>query len=156
MTLLYPLIKVIHTSKSFTHRNISSHSFTRLLLTCNFPIGVQANNLQLTDDYWNLGKTISSIIDLVNRNEGWTVIGWYSRGTITDKTLTTVIASNTSTSNTAQGNQQNNQEVQVDGSDLTYHFCKIVPTNSEFLIHNSVLNQELNELKFNVNEIRST
>ena len=92
----------------------------------------------------------------MKRNGGWTVVGWYSRGTITDKTLTTVIASNTSMPNAATSNQQNNQEVQVDGGDLTYHFCKIVPTDSSFFQDNSVLNLQLNALKFNVNEIRSS
>ena len=36
LTLLYPLIKVIPSSKSFTHKNLSSHSFTRLFLLTIF------------------------------------------------------------------------------------------------------------------------
>ena len=134
------------------HRNLSSHSFTRLFLSNNFPIGVQANDLQLTDDYWTLGDDINSIIGLVNRNGGWTIVGWYSRGTITDKTLTTVITGSSSSST----NQQNNTEVQVDGGDLIYHFCKIIPTDSSFLQDNSVLNRELKDLKFNVNTIHTS
>ena len=152
LTLLYPLVKIIHSSKSFMHRNLSSHSFTRLFLSNNFPIGVQANDLQLTDDYWTLGDDINSIIGLVNRNGGWTIVGWYSRGTITDKTLTTVITGSSSSST----NQQNNTEVQVDGGDLIYHFCKIIPTDSSFLQDNSVLNRELKDLKFNVNTIHTS
>ena len=129
--------------------NFSSHAFTRLFLSSHFPIGIQANNLQLSEDYWTLGDTINNVINLVSINGGWTIIGWYSRGVISDKTLTTLIP------NSSVGNQPN-QEVQVDRGELTYHFCKIIPTDSSFFKANTLPGQQLHQLKYNVNQIRES
>ena len=50
----------------------------------------------------------------------------------------------------------NNAEVQIDGADMTYHFCKIVPTNKDLMNETSGL-FELHQLtKFDVNTITST
>ena len=151
LTLLYPMIKAVHSDKDFFHRNFSSHSFTILFLSSNFPIGVQENDLQLSEDYWNLGDNINNIINLVNRNGGWTIIGWYSRGVINDRTLTTLIPS--SSKSTAN---QPNQAIQIDGGELNYHFCKIIPTDSSFFKENTFLGQQLHQLKYNVNEISTS
>ena len=57
-------------------------------LNRDFPIGVQANDLQLSESFWLLGDSLQTNIEFVNENGGWTVIGWYSRGLINDRTLT--------------------------------------------------------------------
>ena len=45
-------------------------------------------------------------------------------------------------------NNGNNSEVQVDGSELNYHFVKIIPTDSTLLNRNSHLGAVYNTLKF--------
>ena len=117
-----------------------------------FPIGLQANDLQLSEYYWNLGETIQQIITLVNQNGGWTILGWYSRGVINDRTLTGVITNSTSSSTIST---QNNEDIQVDGADITYHFCKIVPTDSLLLDASTFFGQRYHNLLYNVSEIHS-
>ena len=75
LTLLYPVMKANHGGKVYVHKNFSSHSFTLGFLNRDFPIGVQANDLQLSEAFWLLGDSIQDIIEFVNRNGGWTVIG---------------------------------------------------------------------------------
>ena len=87
LTLLYPVMKANHGGKVYVHKNFSSHSFTLGFLNRDFPIGVQANDLQLSEAFWLLGDSIKDTIEFVNRNGGWTVIGWYSRGLINDRML---------------------------------------------------------------------
>ena len=98
-------MKATYLRKDYHHRDFSSHSFTKLFISHNFPIGVQANNLQLSEAYWKLGTTIQSIIQHVNDNEVWTIIGWYSKGLIDERTLTEIV-----------GNRLNNLSVSNSGS----------------------------------------
>lgn len=153
LSLLYPVMKVNHDGKVYVHKNFSSHSFTLGFLNRDFPIGVQANDLQLSEAFWLLGDSIQDTIGFVNRNGGWTVIGWYSRGLINDRMLTGLINNGnppTSTTNV------NNAEVQIDGADMTYHFCKIVPTNEVLMNETSELFELYQRTKFDVNTITSS
>ena len=147
LTFMYPLVKATYNGKTFVHKDFSSHLFTQIFINHDFPIGIQANDLQLSEAYWLLGNSLQSMIRFVNSNGGWTIIGWYSRGVINDKTLTGMISST---------NNQNNAEVQVDGGDLNYHFCKIVPTDTSLLDTDSVNGRLLNEMKFDVNGISAS
>ena len=141
------MVKATLNGKCFVHKEFSSHSFTQIFISNDFPIGIQANDLQLSEAYWLLGETLQQIISLVNLNGGWSIIGWYSRGVINDKTLTGLTNSTT--------NNQNNAAIQVDGGDLTFHFCKIVPTDSSILDTTTHKGAELDTMKFDVNRISS-
>ena len=152
LSLLYHVMKVNHHGKSYIHKNFSSHSFTLGFLNRDFPIGVQANDLQLSEAFWLLGDSIQESIKFVNENGGWTVIGWYSRGLINDRTLTGLINNGSSTTSTTN---LNNVEIQIDGADLTYHFCKIVPTNADIMNEHSALFEFYENTKFDVNTITS-
>lgn len=153
LTLLFPLIKVTHKGNVYSHREFSSHQFSLGFLNRDFPIGVQSNDLQLSDAFWQLGDTIEEIIGFVNDHGGWTVIGWYSRGVINDRTLTGI---NSSISNNTNNGGSNNAEVQVDGSGLTFHFVKIIPTDSTLLNRNSYAGGRFDTMKFDVGSIGST
>jgi hypothetical protein len=153
LSLLYPVMKVNHDGKVYVHKNFSSHSFTLGFLNRDFPIGVQANDLQLSEAFWLLGDSIQDTIGFVNRNGGWTVIGWYSRGVINDRMLTGLI--NNGNPTTSMTNV-NNAEVQIDGADMTYHFCKIVPTNEVLMNETSELFELYQRTKFDVNTITSS
>ena len=153
LTLLYPVMKVNHGGKVYVHKNFSSHSFTLGFLNRDFPIGVQANDLQLSEAFWHLGDSIQETIEFVNQNGGWTVIGWYSRGLINDRMLTGLINNGNPTTSTTN---LNNTEVQIDGADMTYHFCKIVPTNEALMNENYRLFELYKGIKFDVDTITST
>ena len=49
-----------------------------------------------------------------------------------------------------------NAEVQIDGADMTYHFCKIVPTNEYLTNETSGSFGLYQRTKFDVNTITST
>jgi hypothetical protein len=153
LSMLYPVMKVIHNGNEYVHKNFSSHSFTLGFLNRDFPIGVQANDLQLSEAFWLLGDSIQKTIRFVNRNGGWTVIGWYSRGLINDRMLTGLINNGNSTNSTTN---MNNSEVQIDGADMTYHFCRIIPTNEALMKETSQLFRLYELSKFDVDTITST
>ena len=155
LTFLFPLIKATHNNNTYMHRDFSSHQFSLGFLNRDFPIGIQSNDLQLSESFWHLGDTIEEIIDFINDKGGWTIIGWYSRGVINDRTLTGVM-NNTSNTSSNSTNNGNNSEVQVDGSELNYHFVKIIPTDSTLLNRNSHLGAVYNTLKFDVSSIGSS
>ena len=52
-------------------------------------------------------------------------------------------------------NNTNNTEVQVDGAELTYHFCKIVPTDSMLYDATNLDVTTLKNQKFDVETIGS-
>ena len=153
LTLLYPVMKVNHDGKVYVHKNFSSHSFTLGFLNRDFPICVQANDLQPSEAFYKLGDSMQETIKFVNQNGGWTVIGWYSRGLINDRMLTGLINNTNSTTSTT--NNLNNAEVQIDGADMTYHFCKIVPTNANVTKETSTLFELYQHTKYDVNRITS-
>ena len=99
-----------------------------------------------------MGERIEDIIQYVNDHGGWTVIGWYSRGIINDRTLTGVI----NNSNSGGASNINNAEVQVNGSGITYHFVKIVPTDTSLQNKETFDGNVYNDMKFDVGNIGSS
>ena len=77
---------------------------------------------------------------------------WYSRGVVNDRTLTGMIQS-TTTSTTASN--QNNPEIQVDGADLTFRFCKILPMDSTYRESNTFNGRRLDQMKVDANSLHS-
>eukprot|EP00957_Ditylum_brightwellii_P031858 2415802-Ditylum_brightwellii.AAC.1 len=43
-------------------------------------------SLDLTDELFELDDAVTKVIEYINENEGFTVIGWYKRGNIEDCT----------------------------------------------------------------------
>jgi len=73
----------------------------------------------------------------VNSNGGWTVVGWYKRGVVNDKTLTETCP-------------VTKEETKVDSGELTYHVVFLRPTNNQMMNESSDLGQGLLEKKFDV------
>ena len=124
--------------------NFSSTRFSRLYQNAPFPSAIRADSLQLTDDYWNLSNCISNVIDFINENGGFTIIGWYKRGVINDQSIIT--------GNVAQGISNNNTspDNQIDNGEMNFHPCFIQPTNRQLLDCNSLLGRMLRDKKFDV------
>ena len=136
------------TGQSLTMSNFSSNAFTSLFLTESISPSILLQQLQFTDAFFKMEDTVNSIVNLVNRNGGFTVIGWYKRGVINDKSLVSKSAgSNTFNSNNA------NETVQVDNGEVTFHITQIVPDDSSFYDHNSRSGKALANLQFDVSTI---
>ena len=124
--------------------NYSSVQFSLLYQTAIFSSQIRQTALELTDAFFDLEDAVENVIRLINSNGGFTVIGWYKRGEITDRTLLH------QTKKTEGQKQFNNEtsDIQIDNSTINYHPCVIKPTNEEFLDKKSNLYKQLKNLKF--------
>ena len=107
--------------------------------------------LQTTDAGIGMYEAIENCIELINDNGGFTVTGWYKRGSINDKGLIAPPSSNNSngTNNGPNSNYNNGPEVvQVDASNISYHVVSIMPSDQDLLDNTTNLGRELNALKF--------
>ena len=125
----------------------SSLKFSKLYLNGDIPGSCKLYMLQLTDSSMQLIESIDDCIELINSHGGFTIVGWYKRGQITDKSMITAVALNS----TSNQNYNNNQEtVHVDSGDISHHIVQIIPYNHDFLDKNTELGQKLHDLKFDV------
>ena len=76
----------------------------------------------------------------MNNNDGWTVVRWYKRGLIKDKSLIEARNNNSSSSN----------DETVGSGQLSYHIVEVLPSNQDILDANIVLGVNLNALKYAV------
>ena len=99
------------------------------------------------EEFFDLLDRIDRVMDFIRDNGGFTIIGWYKRGLINDRSL----VSNANTNN----NHGNNgaDTVQVDNGDVHFHIIEILPTDRSMLNHLSVLGAQLNNHKFDVNQM---
>ena len=92
-------------------------------------------------------ESIQGCIPLINDNDGFTVVGWYKRGIINDKSLISQDKNTVGYSNTTD------TESQIDSGDISSHIVQIIPSNRDFLDPTTTLGRELSELKFDVSKI---
>eukprot|EP00957_Ditylum_brightwellii_P210762 15365360-Ditylum_brightwellii.AAC.1 len=91
--------------------------------------------------------TCAGVVQCVNDNGGWTVVGWYKHGMINNCTL---IGNSNSTSG---HNNNSNEDIHVDNGEINYHVVEVLPTNRNFLTSETSLYQRLSGLKYHVQRI---
>ena len=123
--------------------NFSSVRFSSLYQKSVFSNQIRQNALELTDAFFDLEDAVEQVIHLINSNGGFTVIGWYKRGEITDRTL---LHQKKKIDSQKQSNETS--DVQIDNSTINYHLCVIKPTKTSFFDKKSKLYEKLAELKF--------
>jgi hypothetical protein len=79
------------------HQNFSSLKFTLLYLSSLIPANVKVSALRVSDEFWDIEDAIEDVVRFINDNGGWTVVGWYKRGEIKDRSLVGDASSNTGT-----------------------------------------------------------
>ena len=129
-------------SSAINMDHFSSSRFSNLYLSQPIPGTITVRKLQLTDDFFAMKDKISDIVEHINGNGGWTVVGWYRRGMINDKALL----------GGTQGNENENDN-QVDAGDAVYHFVSIYPTNNSYYSNTSDLGRQLLTMKFDVSTL---
>ena len=122
------------------HSNFSSNKFSSFYLSRHLPGSTPVSTLRVTKDFWDIEDCIKNVLDLVNRNGGWTVVGWYKRGVITDKSLLEVPLSNAVSTQVAAGQ-------------INYHIVQMIPTNTKFLVRDTELYKDLQREKYNVGNL---
>ena len=125
------------------HHDFSSTKFSSYYLTHRLPSTVTASALTMTQEYFDIEEAIADVIGFVNENGGWTVIGWYKRGIITDKSLLEVPPSNVVSTEVASGL-------------INYHIVQLLPTNNEFMNKNSDLYFQLQQKKYDTSQMQQT
>ena len=111
--------------------------------------------LQVTEAGMNLINAMGNCLQLINNNGGFTITGWYKRGSMNDKGL--LAPRNDNANSTTQNSHYNNNNeqdaAQVGSGELTYHIVNIVPTNRDFLDVETDLGALLNNAKFDTSTI---
>ena len=126
----------------------SSNKFSSLYLTGSFPSSLRAELLQMTEEYWNLCTAIDDVVEHVNQHGGWTVMGWYKKGMITDQSMVSEDNSNNRQNNRNGGTNQ--EETQVESGLINYHVCQLRPANSGYFSETNPLSNQLANRKYQV------
>ena len=63
-------------------------------LKLRLPSTITLNALTMSQEYFDVKDAIGNVVELVNNNGGWTFVGWYKFGIITDKSLLDLPPSN--------------------------------------------------------------
>ena len=108
----------------------------------------------MTTAAMHLYNAIENCVDLINENGGFTILGWYKRGSMNDKGLTN--SGNENTNSNTNHNNNNESAVQVDAGDISLHIVNIIPTNRDFLDNTTALGGRLHNLKFDPTTIESS
>ena len=122
------------------HHDFASNKFSLFYLKQRLPSTVTVNALTMSQEYFDIEDAIGKVVELVNDNGGWTVIGWYKRGVITDKSLLEVPPSNVVSS-------------EVTAGQINYHITQLLPSNKSFMDEGSNLNLQLNEKKYDTSQM---
>ena len=126
-----------------TYKNFSCTKFNLCYLTNRIPPTVRkSSRSQALNIYWELEIAIDDVVEFVNNNGDWTVVGWYKRGSIKDRSLIE--------SSTSNNSSNSNEDATVGSGHLNFHVVELTPTNQQLLDKNTLLGAELNELKFDV------
>ena len=130
--------------RRISHTDFSSTKFSLSYLTNRIPPTVSKSSLsQANRLYWDLEECIEDVVDFVNDNGGWTVVGWYKRGSIKDRSLIESSGGN----NTTNGNEDH---ATVGSGKLSFHIVELTPKHQAIMDRNTELGADLAVRKFDV------
>ena len=116
--------------------HFSSTKFSLLYMTSYIPPSVRISSMRMSSAetvFWPLKLSAHECINIINANGGFTLIGWYKKGIINDKTL---VKTNSIQQNSQFSHNGNATDVQVDG-EINYHIVELQPTNNNFYMPTS-------------------
>eukprot|EP00957_Ditylum_brightwellii_P113493 8653655-Ditylum_brightwellii.AAC.1 len=110
--------------------HFSSTTFTSYYLTEQLPSSVRLSSLQMMQSFFELLTSIDNVVEYINTNGTWTVVGWYKHGVVNDKTGT-------------KHSPLSKEDTKVDSGELSYHGVYLGPTNNFMPNKDSNLGKEL-------------
>ena len=122
--------------------DFSSLKFSHLYLSNDIPSNVKVSSLRVSEEFWELEDCIESVVDFINENGGWTVVGWYKRGEVKDQSLNESTGNNNSDDNT------------IGAGTVKYHVVQLCPTNRDILDKRHLLGQQLEAKKYDVSKFQ--
>ena len=141
-------LNIEHPSWTGYIKSFSSLRFSSLYQTSVFSTSIRRDVLELSEQYYELDDSINRVVELVNENGGFTVVGWYKRGVVNDRSVLTVLEKNTN-----NYNNNTSTEIQVDNGKLNFHPTSIQPTNKNFFDPEHNLFTVIKDIKFNVSNL---
>ena len=128
------------TEQTYSDNQFSSTNFTNLYMTGSIP--PSASSTVLDNAHHEQGirliDCMKGCVQYINNNGGFTVIGWYKRGLIDDKSLISL---------------NNGENEQVQSGVISHHIVSSMPSERGFLERRSRLHTTLTTRKFNVNNM---
>mmetsp|Transcript_16587 Transcript_16587/g.18921 ORF Transcript_16587/g.18921 Transcript_16587/m.18921 type:complete len:375 (+) Transcript_16587:144-1268(+) len=129
-------VVVTNNTRRITMNSFSSSKFNDTFL--NGPIPANTDYSTLTHNE-RLNDAIQNCIELINENDGFTVVFWYNRGEMNDQSLI--------------GLNLRDDAQQVEAGRQNFHIIQILPTNRDFLDPETFLGRTLRRVKFDVTTI---
>ena len=128
-----------------TDMSFSSQRFSQLYLTKPLPNNITLSQIQDTDEMDSITDKVIDLSNYVNDNGGWTVIGWYRLGMVTDKAL--------ADENQSSYRDQPTVDTQVEAGETKFHIVSLYPTNELFNTRGSAHYLQLNNNKIDTENI---
>lgn len=138
-------IKISHPSldDAIVVENFSSTRFSNLYLSGPFSTTTRAETLLLSDTFYDIEEAVDRAIKYINDNGGFTVIGWYKRGQINDRSMFV--------SGTSSTNQNTQPQEQIDNGKVIPHPCFVQPTSLDLLNLDALKNTQFDTSQAPVN-----
>ena len=128
-----------------TDISFCSQRFSQLYLTKPLPNNITLSQIQDTDEMDSITDKVIDLSNYVNDNGGWTVIGWYRLGMVTDKAL--------ADENQSSYRDQPTVDTQVEAGETKFHIVSLYPTNELFNTRGSAHYLQLNNNKIDTENI---
>ena len=144
----HDVTSILNNGHTITMAGFSSAKFSKLYLSTNISPNTNLQQLQFTKEFFEIMQQMGEVVDYVHENGGFTIIGWYKRGVINDRSL--VSQNNMSTGNMSSNN---NESHEVDNGEANFHVTQIFPTNKDFMDPTTLLGETLASLKFDVRKL---
>lgn len=129
-----------HQPLKIWEEHYTSQKFSQLYLTKPVPNNVRLAHMQDSNEYFDIRECVQEMCDYVNLNGGWTVVGWYSLGMVTDKALV---------------NNNNETEAKVEAGETKHHIISVYPTRESFRTPNHDDYKALNDNKYNTDNMNA-
>ena len=120
-----------------TQTEFSSTKFSLIYLKARIASIIQKSALQQSNAFWDIEECIEKVVNFVNDNGGWTIVGWYKRGSIKDKSLLEALP----------------MDETVGAEQLNHHIVEILPSLPELLNRDTPVGKSLHDLKYDVSRL---
>lgn len=116
----------------------SSTQFSKYFLKGNFPSSIGEHEFIFNSNSYKVSDALFKCTKYVNDNEGWTVVGWYRLGRVTDKMMAGVVEE---------------EDTRTIGTEVNCHIVSIYPSKQGFETESSGFASALELLKYDASQL---
>ncbi len=115
---------VAEVQSEITERTFTSQKFSQLYITKPMPNNVTLSQIMDSVEMDMISDKVERLSDYVNDHGGWTVVGWYRLGMVTDKALVE--------ENQKMFRDQREVDTQVEAGETKFHIVSLYPSRETF------------------------